>query len=70
MKLAARLQCLTTISFARTRAKQRSQWLGGAAVKAMVSTAEFLKEQGRITEVKGDYKAFVTDVYLKKAAGK
>jgi taurine transport system substrate-binding protein len=46
------------------------KWLGGAAVKAMVSTAEFLKEQGRITEVKGDYKAFVTDVYLKKAMGK
>jgi len=46
------------------------KWLGGAAVKALSSTAEFLKEQGRITEVKPDYKTFVTDVYLKKAAGK
>ena len=29
-------------------------WLGGAAVKAMTSTAAFLKEQGRIQEVKVD----------------
>ena len=42
-------------------------WLGGAAVKAMTSTAVFLKEQGRIQEMKPDYKAFVTDVYVKKA---
>ena len=46
------------------------KWLGGAAVKAMTSTAEFLKEQGRIQEVKADYKAFVTDAYLKKAMAK
>ena len=46
------------------------KWLGGAAVKAMTSTAEFLKEQGRIQEVKPDYKAFVTDAYLKKAMAK
>lgn len=46
------------------------KWLGGAAVKAMSSTAAFLKEQGRIQEVKPDYKAYVTDVYIKKAMGK
>jgi taurine transport system substrate-binding protein len=46
------------------------KWLGGAAAKAMADTAAFLKEQGRITEVKPDYKAFVTDAYLKKAMGK
>jgi len=42
-------------------------WLGGGAAKAMTSTAAFLKEQGRIQEVKPDYKAFVTDAYVKKA---
>jgi len=45
-------------------------WLGGAAVKAMTSTAVFLKEQGRIQEMKPDYKAFVTDAYVKKAMAK
>jgi taurine transport system substrate-binding protein len=43
------------------------KWLGGAAAKAMTSTAAFLKEQGRIQEVKPDYSAFITDVYVKKA---
>jgi taurine transport system substrate-binding protein len=46
------------------------KWLGGAAAKAMTDTAAFLKEQGRIQEVKPDYKAFVTDVYIKKAMAK
>jgi taurine transport system substrate-binding protein len=45
-------------------------WLGGGAAKAMTRTAEFLKEQGRIQEMKPDYSAFVTDVYVKKAMGK
>jgi taurine transport system substrate-binding protein len=46
------------------------KWLGGAAAKAMTDTAAFLKEQGRIQEVKPDYKAFVTDAYIRKALGK
>ena len=46
------------------------KWLGGAAAKAMTSTAVFLKEQGRITEIKPDYAAFITDAYLKKAMAK
>ncbi|MBL8331879.1 MAG: taurine ABC transporter substrate-binding protein [Rubrivivax sp.] len=46
------------------------KWLGGAAAKAMTDTAAFLKEQGRIQEVKPDYKAFVTDAYIKKAMAK
>jgi taurine transport system substrate-binding protein len=46
------------------------KWLGGAAVKAMSTTADFLKEQGRIQEVKKDYSAYVTDVYIKKAMAK
>ena len=45
-------------------------WLGGGAAKAMTRTADFLKEQGRIQEVKPDYSAFVTDAYVKKAMGK
>jgi taurine transport system substrate-binding protein len=51
-----------------TLAEQASAtWLGGGAAKAMTGTAAFLKEQGRIQEVKPDYKAFVTDMYVKKA---
>lgn len=46
------------------------KWLGGAAAKAMTSTAVFLKEQGRIQEVKPDYSTFITDAYIKKAMGK
>jgi taurine transport system substrate-binding protein len=42
-------------------------WLGGGAAKAMTDTAAFLKEQGRIQEVKPNYGAFVTDAYVKKA---
>ena len=45
-------------------------WLGGGAAKAMTNTAVFLKEQGRIQELKPDYAAFVTDVYVKKALQK
>jgi taurine transport system substrate-binding protein len=47
-----------------------SAWLGGGAAKALTNTAAFLKEQGRIQEVKPDYAAFVTDVYVKKAMAK
>ena len=45
-------------------------WLGGGAAKAMTDTAAFLKEQGRIQDVKPSYAAFVTDVYVKKALAK
>lgn len=47
-----------------------ARWLGGGAAKAMANTAVFLKEQGRIQEVKADYGAFVTDAYVRKAIGK
>jgi taurine transport system substrate-binding protein len=46
------------------------KWLGGGAAKAMAETAVFLKEQGRITEVKSSYAPYVTDVYVKKAMGR
>ena len=42
-------------------------WLGGGAAKAMANTAAFLKEQGRIPEVKADYGTFVTTTYVQKA---
>ncbi|MDE2395130.1 MAG: taurine ABC transporter substrate-binding protein [Burkholderiales bacterium] len=45
-------------------------WLGGGAAKALKSTAEFLKEQGRVQEVKADYSANVTTEWVKKAMGK
>lgn len=49
-----------------TRTEQASAvWLGGGAAKALQSTAEFLKEQGRISELAPDYAAFVTDEYVK-----
>ena len=54
-----------------TLAEQASAaWLGGGAAKALADTSAFLKEQGRVQEVKPDYKAFVTDAYVKKAMAK
>jgi taurine transport system substrate-binding protein len=51
-----------------------ANWLGGGAkggaAKAMHDTAVFLKEQGRIQEVKPDYGAFVNTTFLQKALGK
>jgi len=45
-------------------------WLGGGAAKAMSDTAVFLKEQGRVQEIKPNYGAFVTTVYVNKALAK
>jgi taurine transport system substrate-binding protein len=45
-------------------------WLGGGAAKAMTNTANFLKEQGRVQEIKANYADFVTDAYIKKAMAK
>jgi len=54
-----------------TMAEQISPaWLGGGAAKAMADTAAFLKEQGRVQEVKPNYGQFVTDAYVKKAMAK
>ena len=57
-------------SFPTVTEQLGATWLGGGAAKAMADTAVFLKEQGRIQELKPDYKAFVTDAYVKKAAAK
>ncbi|WP_265284044.1 hypothetical protein [Verminephrobacter aporrectodeae] len=54
-----------------TMAEQVSPtWLGGGAAKAMAGTAAFLKEQGRVQEVKSDDSAFVTTTCVDKAMGK
>jgi taurine transport system substrate-binding protein len=45
-------------------------WLGGGAAKALANTAVFLKEQGRIQEVKPSYADYVTTTYLQKAMAK
>jgi len=51
-----------------TLAEQASPaWLGGGAAKAMTDTAAFLKEQGRIQEVKPNYGDFVTTKYVNEA---
>ena len=47
-----------------------SNWLGGGAAKAIANTAVFLKEQGRVQEIKPDYSAFVTTQYVQKALAK
>jgi taurine transport system substrate-binding protein len=49
-----------------------NKWLGGGkdsgVAKAMADTAQFLKEQGRITEVAKDYSKFVNPEFAKAAA--
>ncbi len=55
-------------SFPTMNEQLSPKWLNGGAEKVMRDTAIFLKEQGRIQEIKPDYKLFVTDVYVKKAS--
>lgn len=43
-------------------------WLGGGAAKALADTSAFLKEQGRVPEVKPNYGNFVTTKYVQAAA--
>jgi taurine transport system substrate-binding protein len=57
-------------SFPTLEQQLSAQWLGGGAAKAMTNTAQFLKEQGNVQQVKPNYADFVTDVYVKKALGK
>ena len=42
--------------------------LGGDTVKAVIATAEFLKEQGKVPEVLADYAPYVTADFVKQAA--
>ena len=45
-------------------------WLGGGAAKALADTAVFLKEQGRVQEIKPNYGIFVNSSYVQKALAK
>jgi taurine transport system substrate-binding protein len=45
-------------------------WLGGGAAKALADTAAFLKEQGRVQELKPSYAPYVNPRYLQKALAK
>jgi len=56
--------------FPNLQEQASATWLGGGAAKALSSTAVFLKEQGRVKELKPDYGAFVTTTYVKKAMAK
>lgn len=44
-----------------------AEWLGGGAAKALLDTAQFLKEQGRVPEVATDYSRFATAEYVRDA---
>lgn len=61
---------MSLYTFPTLQEQLSATWLGGGAAKAMANTAAFLKEQGRIQEVKPSYAPFVTDVYVRKALGK
>jgi taurine transport system substrate-binding protein len=54
-------------SFPDLQEQASTTWLGGGAAQALAKTAVFLKEQGRVQEVKADYGAFVTTSYVRKA---
>lgn len=56
---------LAAYKFPTLEEQASAAWLGGGAAEALKSTAEFLKEQGRVTDVAADYSTFVTDEYVK-----
>lgn len=45
----------------------KPEWLGGGLADALKSTAQFLKDAGRIDSAGDDYTPFVTDEYVKAA---
>lgn len=49
-------------------AKQQVEQLNGPVNKAIVDTARFLKEQGKVPEVATDYSSYVTDRFVKPLA--
>lgn len=46
-------------------ASQQAQQLNGPVNKAIVDTAQFLKEQGKVPAVAADYSQYVTDKFVK-----
>lgn len=56
--------------FPNLQEQASATWLGGGVAKALSDTAVFLKEQGRIQEIKPNYGSFVTTTYVQKAMAK
>ncbi|WP_309679766.1 taurine ABC transporter substrate-binding protein [Polaromonas sp.] len=56
--------------FPNLQEQASATWLGGGVAKALSDTAVFLKEQGRVQEVKPSYGSFVTTTYVQKAMAK
>lgn len=63
---------LADYGFPTAAEQATSKWLGGGAdsgvAKAMMNTATFLKEQGRITDIPKDFGSFVNPEYAAAAA--
>ena len=63
---------MAAYNFPSAAEQASSKWLGGGkdggVAKAIADTAQFLKEQGRITEVAADYSKFVNPEFAKAAA--
>ncbi len=55
--------------FPTLREQLSPAWLGGGAAKALADTARFLKEQGKVQEIKPNYGAYINASYVKKALG-
>ena len=60
-------EAMAQFIFPDNAAQSSATWLGGGAAKTLANTSAFLKEQGRLQEVKPDYNAFIVMSYLKEA---
>jgi len=59
---------LASYSFPTAAEQAGPELLGGATVKAVLATSEFLKEQGKVPEVLADYAPYVTADFVRQAA--
>ena len=60
-------EAMAQFIFPDNAAQASATWLGGGAAKTLANTSTFLKEQGRLQEVKPDYNAFIDMSYLREA---
>lgn len=62
---------LASYDFPDLEAQKSCQWLGcgprGGAARALKATAEFLKTEGKISEVQPDYSAFINATWVENA---
>lgn len=49
-------------------ARQQVEQLNGPVNQAIIDTAKFLKEQGKVPQIASDYRSFVTDRFVKPLA--